>query len=137
MPSEETHQNVPDSEAEWRAVLSDDAYEILREKGTEPPGSGDLLHVDEEGTFRCAGCGAELFRTDQKYDSGSGWPSFWDAIDPERIETHPDHSLGTIRTEICCARCGGHLGHRFNDGPEPTGNRYCVNSLSLEFEPDE
>ncbi len=137
MPSEETQSNVPDSEAEWRATLSDEEYEILREKGTEPPGSGDLLHVDEEGRFSCAGCGAELFRTDQKYDSGSGWPSFWDAVDPERIETHPDHSLGMIRTEICCASCGGHLGHLFDDGPKPTGKRYCVNSLSLDFEPDE
>ena len=137
MSSEETHSNLPDSEAEWRAVLGDEAYEILREKGTEPPGSGELLHVDEEGTFRCAGCGAELFRSDQKYDSESGWPSFWDAVDPERIETQPDHSLGMVRTEICCARCGGHLGHIFEDGPEPTGKRYCVNSLSLDFEPDE
>lgn len=125
------------SDEEWRRRLTPDAYAVLRQKATEPPGSGSLLHVDGEGVFRCAGCGAELFSSDAKFDSGSGWPSFDRAVREGTIREHADRTLGMIRTEISCARCGGHLGHVFPDGPTDTGMRYCVNSLSLEFDPDE
>lgn len=135
--SQEPEADVPQSEEEWRERLSEDEYWILREAGTEPAFSGDLLEVKEDGTYHCRGCGAPLFDSETKYASGSGWPSFWAAIDDERIETQPDLSGGMERTEILCARCGGHLGHIFEDGPEPTGKRYCVNSKSLSFDPDE
>jgi peptide-methionine (R)-S-oxide reductase len=122
------------SDEEWRARLSPDQYEVLRNRETEPAWSGKYLHVDEEGVFRCAGCNAPLFSTDAKFDSGSGWPSFDRAISAGTVEERPDNSHGIVRTEIVCARCGGHLGHVFPDGPTETGLRYCVNSLSLEFE---
>lgn len=134
--SQRTGDDIPESEEEWRDRLSEEEYLILREGGTEPAFSGDLLEVKDDGTFRCRGCGAALFDAETKYDSGSGWPSFWDAIEDDRIETQPDHSHGMVRTEILCATCGGHLGHLFDDGPEPTGKRYCVNSASLEFDPE-
>jgi methionine-R-sulfoxide reductase len=121
------------SEEEWKLKLSKDRFKILRNKGTERPFTGDLLHNKKDGTYVCGGCGLELFRSDSKFNSGSGWPSFFDVIENENIITETDNSLGMVRTEIMCARCGGHLGHLFNDGPEPTGLRYCVNSLSLEF----
>lgn len=121
-------------EEEWRTELSPERYHVLREKGTEPAWSGALLDVHDQGLFRCAACGAELFRSDDKFDSGSGWPSFTRAVDEGVIVEHQDRSHGMIRTEITCARCGGHLGHVFPDGPAPTGLRYCVNSLSLDFE---
>jgi peptide-methionine (R)-S-oxide reductase len=124
-------------ESEWKAELSPERYHVLREKGTEPAWTGTLLDVHDPGLFRCAGCGAELFRTDDKFDSGSGWPSFTRAVAEGMIEEQEDRSFGMRRTEITCARCGGHLGHVFPDGPAPTGLRYCVNSLSLEFEPEE
>lgn len=133
--SEETE--IPDNDAEWRERLDEQTYRILREGGTEPAFSGEYLDLDEAGQFRCAGCGTVLFRTDEKFESGSGWPSFWDAVDPDRIATRPDHSHGRERVEILCANCDGHLGHVFDDGPEPTGKRYCVNSAALEFEADE
>ncbi len=122
-------------EAEWRQRLSPERYHVLREAGTEPAWSGALLHVDGSGVFTCGGCGAELFSTDDKYDSGSGWPSFTRALDARTVEEHEDLSFGMRRIEIRCARCGGHLGHVFPDGPAPTGLRYCVNSLSIDFEP--
>ncbi len=122
------------SEEQWRAELPPDRYHVLRQKGTEPAWSGTLLDVHDPGLFRCAACGAALFRSDDKFDSGSGWPSFTRAVDDGVIVEHEDRSHGMIRTEITCARCGGHLGHVFPDGPAPTGMRYCVNSLSLEFE---
>ena len=122
------------SEDEWRSELAPDRYHVLREKGTEPAWTGALLDVHDPGLFRCAACGAELFRSDDKFDSGSGWPSFTRAVDDGVIVEHEDRSFGMVRTEITCARCGGHLGHVFPDGPAPTGLRYCVNSLSLEFE---
>ncbi len=125
------------SEDEWRERLDPDRYAVLRQKGTEPAWSGDLLHVDGDGTFACAGCGAVLFRTDAKFESGSGWPSFYRAAAEGTIEEHEDRTFGMRRTEITCAACGGHLGHVFDDGPNPTGLRYCVNSLSLEFKPED
>lgn len=121
-------------EEEWKKILTPEQYRVLREKGTEPPGTGAFYHNAEKGTYMCGACGAELFSSDAKYDSGSGWPSFWKAVDPTRIKTATDASGGMTRTEILCARCGSHLGHLFDDGPkETTGRRFCVNSASLKF----
>lgn len=123
------------TDEEWRARLSPDQYAVLRKSATEPAWSGKYLHVDEEGVFRCAGCETPLFATDAKFDSGCGWPSFDRAVAAGTVEERPDHSYGMVRTEIVCARCGGHLGHLFPDGPTETGLRYCVNSLAIEFDP--
>ncbi len=123
------------SDEEWKAKLSPERYAVLRQKGTEPAWSGELLHVDGSGMFTCAGCGADLFQSDTKFESGSGWPSFYRALDQGTVNEHMDKSFGSTRTEITCARCGGHLGHVFPDGPAPTGLRYCVNSLSIEYKP--
>jgi len=129
-----TQDRFERGEEEWKKILTPEEYRILREKGTEPPGSGELYHNAEKGTYMCRACGADLFTSDAKYDSGSGWPSFWQAVDPARIKTATDESMGTVRTEIMCARCGSHLGHVFDDGPrETTGKRFCVNSMSLKF----
>jgi len=128
---------VAKSDEEWQQELPADRYDVLRRAGTEPAWSGELLHVEGEGVFRCAGCQAELFDTDSKFDSGSGWPSFDRAKTAGTIIEHTDRTFGMARTEILCARCGGHLGHVFPDGPTDTGLRYCVNSLSLTYEPDE
>jgi peptide-methionine (R)-S-oxide reductase len=125
------------SEEEWKAKLSPERYAVLRQKGTEPAWSGELLHVEGTGMFTCAGCGADLFPSDTKFESGSGWPSFYRALDEGTISEHEDRSFGSVRTEITCARCGGHLGHVFPDGPAPTGLRYCVNSLSLDYKPND
>ncbi len=135
--NERTGGTVELTEVEWRDRLTPERYSVLREKGTEPAWSGELLHVDGSGVFACAGCGAALFTTADKFESGSGWPSFTRAIEEGTVDEHRDTSFGMRRTEITCARCGGHLGHVFPDGPLPTGQRYCVNSLSLEFEPAE
>jgi peptide-methionine (R)-S-oxide reductase len=126
---------VEKTEKEWKAELTPEQYDVLRRKGTEPAWSGALLDEHDPGLFRCAACGAELFRSDDKFDSGSGWPSFTRAAADGTIVEHSDSSHGMVRTEITCARCGGHLGHVFPDGPGPTGLRYCINSLSLDFDP--
>ena len=126
---------VQKTDRQWRDELPADRFHVLREKGTEPAFTGALLDVHDPGLFRCAGCGVGLFRSDDKFDSGSGWPSFTKAVGEGVIVETEDRSHGMVRTEITCARCGGHLGHVFPDGPAPTGLRYCVNSLSLEFDP--
>ncbi len=126
---------VTKTDEEWKAELSPERYRVLRRAGTEPAWSGDLLHVDGDGVFRCAACAAVLFDTDAKFESGTGWPSFDRARSAGTIIEHTDRSFGMARTEILCARCGGHLGHVFADGPTETGLRYCVNSLSLTFDP--
>jgi peptide-methionine (R)-S-oxide reductase len=121
------------SDAEWRDRLTEEEYHVLRERRTEPKFSGDHLERTEDGTYTCAGCGAPLFDADTKYKSGSGWPSFYDAR-ADAVELEQDRRHGMKRTEVLCARCGGHLGHVFDDGPEPTGERYCINSVALDFE---
>jgi len=125
---------VKKSEQEWKACLTPEEYQILRDKGTEMAYTGKYYDHKEKGVYKCAGCGAELFSSNTKYDSGSGWPSFWKPIANDRISNESDNSMFMARTEILCSECGGHLGHVFNDGPKPTGMRYCVNSVSLEFE---
>ncbi len=122
------------SDAEWKAQLSPDAYRVLRERGTERAGTGQYLHHKADGTYVCAGCGAELFASDEKYESGCGWPSFYRTSHTTNITEREDHSFGMRRTEVICSNCGGHLGHVFEDGPQPTGLRYCINSVSLGFE---
>ena len=125
---------VERSDAEWRSALTPEQYRILREGGTEPPGSGALLHVKDKGEFHCAACGEPLFSTDTKYESGSGWPSFTAPMSPNAVEERSDSTHGMVRTEVRCARCEGHLGHVFPDGPGPDGLRYCINSGALEFD---
>jgi peptide-methionine (R)-S-oxide reductase len=120
-------------ENEWRKKLTREQYKVLREKGTERPFTGKYWNNHEKGRYYCAACGAPLFDSDTKFESGSGWPSFYAPIDEKKITTHSDRSLGMVRTEVLCKKCGGHLGHVFPDGPKPTGQRYCINSISLNF----
>src|SRR4029453_12952934 len=127
-------EKVTKSDAEWRAELSPEEYHILREKGTERAFTGEYYKTKTPGVYLCRGCGQELFSSDTKYESGSGWPSFYQPLDSGCVQEHTDDSYGMRRVEITCSRCGGHLGHVFPDGPQPTGQRYCMNSASLKLE---
>lgn len=129
------HDKLPASDQDWREKLTPEQYEVLRRAGTERAWSGHLLSNKESGEYRCAGCGEPLFASDSKYESGSGWPSFTAPASDAAVHEHRDASHGMVRTEVRCARCEGHLGHVFPDGPGPTGLRYCINSAALEFEP--
>lgn len=129
--------DLPKTEAEWKEKLTPEQYQVLRQGGTERAFTGEYWDAKSEGVYRCAGCGEKLFSSDTKFESHSGWPSFFKPVDEEMIEEEIDRSYGMVRTEIKCANCGGHLGHVFDDGPNPTGLRYCVNSASLDLEETE
>ena len=128
-------EKIHKSEEEWKKILTPEQYHVLRKKGTERAWTGKLNENKAKGTYVCAGCGLPLFSSDHKFDSGTGWPSFWQPIRPENVGTETDRSFFMTRTEVHCARCGGHLGHVFPDGPKPTGLRYCMNSVAMDFKP--
>jgi peptide-methionine (R)-S-oxide reductase len=127
-------EKIAKTDAEWRAELTPEQYEVLRQKGTERAFTGRYWDTTAPGTYRCAGCGTELFTADDKFDAGCGWPSYTKPVDPDVVELAEDRSHFMVRTEVLCAKCGGHLGHVFPDGPAPTGDRFCINSASLDFE---
>jgi peptide-methionine (R)-S-oxide reductase len=128
-------QTIEKTEAEWRAELTPEQFRVCREKGTEPPFTGRYHASKQDGVYRCSCCGAALFDGAQKFDSGTGWPSFWQPANPDAVGAEEDKGLGMVRTEVHCNRCGAHLGHVFPDGPQPTGLRYCINSVALALEP--
>ncbi len=130
-------KRIQKSEEEWKKVLTEEEFQVLRKKGTDPPFTGKYVDNKRKGRYFCAGCGNELFSSDTKFDSRSGWPSFWAPIEDGSLEEKPDLSHGMERTEILCSKCGGHLGHVFDDGPKPTGQRFCINSTALRFEEKE
>jgi peptide-methionine (R)-S-oxide reductase len=133
----EAVEKIEKTDAEWKQILTPEQYHVLRKKGTERAWTGEYNENKKKGVYLCAACGLELFASEAKFDSGTGWPSFYEPINPNHVENEEDRSLFMSRTEVHCARCGGHLGHVFTDGPRPTGLRYCMNSVSLKFKPAE